>query len=68
MVLEAAVKAGAPEGLFGWIDVPSLELTNTLMAEADIILAHWRPGMVKPLILPVLSIGRGRRQYACHYR
>mgnify|MGYP002693237698 CR=1 FL=1 len=39
VVLEAAVKAGAPEGLFGWIDVPSLELTNTLMAEADIILA-----------------------------
>ena len=47
VVLEAAVKAGAPEGLFGWIDVPSLELTNTLMAEADIILATGGPGMVK---------------------
>ena len=36
VVLEAAVKAGAPEGLFGWIDAPSLELTNLVMAEADI--------------------------------
>ena len=47
MVLNAAVKAGAPEGLFGWIDMPSLELTNTLMREADIILATGGPGMVK---------------------
>ena len=47
VVLEAAVKAGAPEGLFGWIDIPSLELTNQVMAEADIILATGGPGMVK---------------------
>ena len=39
IVLEAAVKAGAPEGIIGWIDVPSLELTNMVMKEADIILA-----------------------------
>ncbi|HBH94361.1 MAG TPA: bifunctional acetaldehyde-CoA/alcohol dehydrogenase, partial [Ruminococcaceae bacterium] len=47
VVLEAAVKAGAPEGIIGWIDVPSLELTNTIMKEADIILATGGPGMVK---------------------
>ena len=39
IVLEAAVKAGAPEGIIGWIDVPSLDMTNLLMQEADIILA-----------------------------
>ena len=39
VVLEAAVKAGAPEGIIGWIDVPSLELTNMVMREADITLA-----------------------------
>ena len=38
IVLDAAVKAGAPEGIIGWIDVPSLELTNMVMSEADIIL------------------------------
>ena len=47
VVLEAAVKAGAPEGIIGWIDVPSLEMTNTVMKEADIILATGGPGMVK---------------------
>ena len=62
VVLEAAVKAGAPEGLFGWIDVPSLELTNTLMAEADIILATGGPGMVKAAYssgTPALGVGAG---------
>ena len=39
--------AGAPAGIIGWIDVPSLELTNMLMQEADIILATGGPGMVK---------------------
>ena len=39
VVLEAAVEAGAPEGIIGWIDVPSLDLTNQVMREADIILA-----------------------------
>ena len=47
VVLEAAVAAGAPERIIGWIDVPSLELTDTLMKEADIILATGGPGMVK---------------------
>ena len=47
VVLDAAVKAGAPEGIIGWIDVPSLELTNTVMKDADIILATGGPGMVK---------------------
>ena len=46
-VLEAAVKAGAPEGIIGWIDVPSLELTNLVMREADLILATGGPGMVR---------------------
>ena len=47
LVLEAAVQAGAPEGIIDWIDVPSLEMTNTVMKEADIILATGGPGMVK---------------------
>ena len=47
VVLDAAVKAGAPEGIIGWIDTPSLELTNTVMRDADIILATGGPGMVK---------------------
>ncbi len=62
LVLEAAVKAGAPEGLFGWIDVPSLEMTNTVMKEADIILATGGPGMVKAAYSsgkPALGVGAG---------
>ena len=47
VVLEAAVAAGAPEDIIAWIDVPSLELTNLVMREADIILATGGPGMVK---------------------
>ena len=47
LVLEAAVAAGAPEGIIDWIDVPSLDMTNTVMKEADIILATGGPGMVK---------------------
>ena len=43
VVLEAAVEAGAPEGIIGWIDVPSLDLTNQVMREADIILATGGP-------------------------
>ena len=46
IVYEAAVAAGAPEGIIGWIDVPSLELTNLLMKESDTILATGGPGMV----------------------
>ena len=62
VVLEAAVAAGAPEGIIGWIDVPSLELTNLLMKEADIILATGGPGMVKAAYSsgkPALGVGAG---------
>ena len=47
IVLNAAVKAGAPADIIGWIDAPSLELTNQVMRDADIILATGGPGMVK---------------------
>lgn len=62
LVLDAAVKAGAPEGIIAWIDVPSLELTNTVMKEADIILATGGPGMVKAAYSsgkPALGVGAG---------
>ena len=62
VVLEAAVKAGAPEGIIAWIDVPSLELTNLLMQSADIILATGGPGMVKAAYSsgkPALGVGPG---------
>ena len=62
IVLEAAVKAGAPEGIIGWIDVPSLDLTNTIMKEADIILATGGPGMVKSAYssgTPAIGVGAG---------
>ncbi len=61
-VLEAAVKAGAPEGIIAWIDVPSLEMTNTVMKEADIILATGGPGMVRAAYSsgkPALGVGAG---------
>jgi acetaldehyde dehydrogenase/alcohol dehydrogenase len=62
IVLEAAVKAGAPEGIIAWIDVPSLEMTNLLMKESDIILATGGPGMVKAAYSsgkPALGVGAG---------
>lgn len=62
IVLEAAVKAGAPEGIIGWIDVPSLELTNEVMKGADTILATGGPGMVKAAYSsgkPALGVGAG---------
>lgn len=62
LILDAAVKAGAPEGIIGWIDVPSLELTNTVMKESDIILATGGPGMVKAAYSsgkPALGVGAG---------
>ncbi|MBQ3407584.1 MAG: bifunctional acetaldehyde-CoA/alcohol dehydrogenase [Clostridia bacterium] len=62
IVLEAAVKAGAPKGIIGWIDVPSLDLTNMLMAESDTILATGGPGMVKAAYSsgkPALGVGAG---------
>ena len=62
IVAEAAYRAGAPEGLIGWIDVPSLEMTNMIMKEADIILATGGPGMVKAAYSsgkPALGVGAG---------
>lgn len=62
IVLEAAVAAGAPEGIIGWIDQPSLELTGELMREADIILATGGPGMVHAAYSsgkPALGVGAG---------
>ena len=62
VVLEAAVAAGAPEGIIAWIDQPSLALTNQVMAEADLILATGGPGMVKAAYAsgkPALGVGPG---------
>ncbi|MCI8613460.1 MAG: bifunctional acetaldehyde-CoA/alcohol dehydrogenase [Clostridia bacterium] len=62
IVLDAAVKAGAPEGIIGWIDVPALDLTNAVMKSSDIILATGGPGMVKAAYSsgkPALGVGPG---------
>jgi acetaldehyde dehydrogenase/alcohol dehydrogenase len=62
VVLDAAVKAGAPQDIIGWIDVPSLDMTNCLMREADVILATGGPGMVKAAYSsgkPALGVGPG---------
>ncbi len=62
IVRDAAVAAGAPEDIIGWIDIPSLEMTNTLMKDADIILATGGPGMVKAAYSsgkPALGVGAG---------
>ncbi len=62
IVLEAAVAAGAPEDIIGWIDVPSLDMTNLIMKEADIILATGGPGMVKAAYSsgkPAVGVGAG---------
>ena len=62
VVLKAAVEAGAPEGIIDWIDVPSLDLTNMVMKECDIILATGGPGMVKAAYSsgkPAIGVGAG---------
>ena len=62
VVLNAAVKAGAPKNIIAWIDIPSLELTNEVMRSADIILATGGPGMVKAAYSsgkPALGVGAG---------
>jgi len=62
IVLDAAVEAGAPDGIIGWIDEPSLEMTNTVMKEADTILATGGPAMVKSAYSsgkPALGVGAG---------
>ena len=62
IVLDAAIKAGAPKDIIGWIDIPTLEMTNMVMREADIILATGGPGMVKAAYSsgkPALGVGSG---------
>ena len=62
VVYEAAVEAGAPEGIISWIDIPSLEMTNVLMRDVDTILATGGPGMVKAAYSsgkPALGVGAG---------
>ena len=62
VVLEAAVKAGAPEGIIGWVEEPTLELSNELMRSADVILATGGPGMVKAAYSsgkPAIGVGPG---------
>ena len=62
IVYEAAVAAGAPKGIIGWIDVPSLDMTNLIMKESDTILATGGPGMVKAAYssgTPALGVGAG---------
>ncbi|MBE6956206.1 MAG: bifunctional acetaldehyde-CoA/alcohol dehydrogenase [Ruminococcaceae bacterium] len=62
VVLEAAVAAGAPADIIGWVDQPSLELTDLLMKEVDLILATGGPGMVKAAYSsgkPAVGVGAG---------
>ncbi len=62
VVYEAAVKAGAPEGIISWIDVPNLEMTNLVMKEVDLILATGGPGMVRAAYSsgkPAIGVGAG---------
>lgn len=62
IILDAAVKAGAPEGIIAWIDEPSLELTQRVMATSDIILATGGPGMVHAAYSsgkPAIGVGAG---------
>ena len=62
IVLDAAVAAGAPENIIGWIDVPSLDMTNEIMRDSDLILATGGPGMVKSAYssgTPALGVGAG---------
>ncbi|WP_085830537.1 bifunctional acetaldehyde-CoA/alcohol dehydrogenase [Collinsella vaginalis] len=62
LVLDAAVAAGAPEEIIGWVDTPSIELTNMVMRDVDIILATGGPGMVKAAYSsgkPALGVGAG---------
>ena len=62
VILDAAVKAGAPEGIIRWIDAPSLAMTQTVMSSSDIILATGGPGMVKAAYSsgkPAIGVGAG---------
>ncbi|HAX80889.1 MAG TPA: bifunctional acetaldehyde-CoA/alcohol dehydrogenase [Cyanobacteria bacterium UBA11372] len=64
IILQAAVAAGAPENIIGWIDEPSVPLSQALMQHSDIslILATGGPGMVKAAYSsgrPSLGVGAG---------
>ncbi|NLT17903.1 MAG: bifunctional acetaldehyde-CoA/alcohol dehydrogenase [Clostridiales bacterium] len=62
IVLEAAVRAGAPKDIIGWIDIPSLDMSNLLMRESDLILATGGPGMVRAAYSsgkPAVGVGAG---------
>ena len=62
VILDAAVKAGAPEGIISWIDEPSLDMTHVLMTESDIILATGGPGLVRAAYSsgkPAIGVGAG---------
>ena len=62
IILDAAVKAGAPKGIIAWIDEPSVELSQVVMRESDIILATGGPGMVKAAYSsgkPAIGVGAG---------
>lgn len=62
IILEAAVSAGAPNNIIGWIDVPSVELSNEVMRLSDLILATGGPGMVKSAYSsgrPAIGVGAG---------
>ncbi|HJC63755.1 MAG TPA: bifunctional acetaldehyde-CoA/alcohol dehydrogenase [Candidatus Blautia merdavium] len=62
VVLDAAVKAGAPEGIISWVEEPTLELSNALMKSVDVILATGGPGMVKAAYSsgkPAIGVGPG---------
>ena len=62
IILDAAVNAGAPQGIIGWIEEPSVELSQIVMAEADLILATGGPGMVKAAYSsgkPAIGVGAG---------
>ena len=62
LVLDAAVAAGAPAGIIDWIDIPSVDITNLVMKEADLFLATGGPGMVTAAYSsgkPAIGVGAG---------
>ncbi len=62
IVLDAAVEAGAPKGIIGWIDQPSVELSGGVMQACDLTLATGGPGMVRAAYSsgkPAIGVGAG---------
>ncbi len=62
IVLDAAVAAGAPEGIIAWIDEPSIELSIEVMKSTDMVLATGGPAMVKSAYSsgkPAVGVGNG---------